>query len=332
MLPDELMGDSSLLAQMNGVCASTGGSVVALKEVPHEDVSSLRRHRPVRAGRRRRRDRRSRDLVEKPPIDEAPSDFVIIGRYVLTPDVFDEIAAGRVGRARRDPAHRRPAGPGRRARRSTASSAASTASTPARRSASSTAAIELGLRDPELRPGPRGSSSPTSLARTRLIATRSAAEAAGLVERPRRTRRRRTRSPRRRRVTRRSAPPAVGDALVAARRRRRRRASRRRSSTHRQLGAVADLERQAADRQRGRERRARQLDVDAPSRSGRWAPFISPQRPWPSVPSHRSGSSRSRNSRNWRTCHVGDSRSTYCTRSRPTCAARRPRPRSPTAA
>ena len=38
-----------------------------------------------------------RDLVEKPPIDEAPSDLVIIGRYVLTPDVFGEIAAGRVG-------------------------------------------------------------------------------------------------------------------------------------------------------------------------------------------------------------------------------------------
>ena len=34
LLPDELMGDSSLLAHMNGVCASTGGSVVALKECP----------------------------------------------------------------------------------------------------------------------------------------------------------------------------------------------------------------------------------------------------------------------------------------------------------
>jgi UTP--glucose-1-phosphate uridylyltransferase len=31
------------------------------------------------------------DLVEKPPRDEAPSDYILIGRYVLTPDVFDEI-------------------------------------------------------------------------------------------------------------------------------------------------------------------------------------------------------------------------------------------------
>ena len=40
MLPDELMGSSALLAQMNGVCASTGGSVVAVVNVPREQVSS----------------------------------------------------------------------------------------------------------------------------------------------------------------------------------------------------------------------------------------------------------------------------------------------------
>ena len=37
LLPDELMGSSSLLAHMNGVCISSGGSVVALKQVPRED-------------------------------------------------------------------------------------------------------------------------------------------------------------------------------------------------------------------------------------------------------------------------------------------------------
>jgi UTP--glucose-1-phosphate uridylyltransferase len=34
---------------------------------------------------------RIRDMVEKPPLAEAPSDLAIIGRYVLTPDIFDEI-------------------------------------------------------------------------------------------------------------------------------------------------------------------------------------------------------------------------------------------------
>jgi len=32
-----------------------------------------------------------RDMVEKPPFQEAPSDLAIIGRYILTPDIFDEI-------------------------------------------------------------------------------------------------------------------------------------------------------------------------------------------------------------------------------------------------
>ena len=90
LLPDELMGDSSLRAQMNGVCASTGGSVVGVKQVPRDQVSSygvLAPSAPI--------DDDGvipvRDLVEKPPVDEAPSEYIIIGRYVLTPDVFDEI-------------------------------------------------------------------------------------------------------------------------------------------------------------------------------------------------------------------------------------------------
>ena len=69
---------------------------MALKEVPHEEVGRYGVIAPtgpvdadgvVPIG----------DMVEKPPVDEAPSDLIIIGRYVLTPDVFDEIAAGRIG-------------------------------------------------------------------------------------------------------------------------------------------------------------------------------------------------------------------------------------------
>jgi UTP--glucose-1-phosphate uridylyltransferase len=90
MLPDELMGDSSLLAHMNGVCVSSGGSVVGLKRVPMDEVSAYGVIDPlspvdpdgvVAIG----------GMVEKPPADEAPSDLIIIGRYVLTPDVFEEI-------------------------------------------------------------------------------------------------------------------------------------------------------------------------------------------------------------------------------------------------
>jgi len=97
LLPDELMGDSSLLAQMNAVCAGTGGSVVGLKQVPMDEVSAygvVDPAGPVNADGVVA----VRDLVEKPAMEDAPSDLILIGRYVLTPDVFDEIAKVAPGR------------------------------------------------------------------------------------------------------------------------------------------------------------------------------------------------------------------------------------------
>lgn len=38
-----------------------------------------------------------KDMVEKPPFKEAPSDLAIIGRYILTPDIFEEIERTRPG-------------------------------------------------------------------------------------------------------------------------------------------------------------------------------------------------------------------------------------------
>jgi UTP--glucose-1-phosphate uridylyltransferase len=90
LLPDELMGDSGLLAQMIDVCERTNGSVVGLKQVPAAEVSRYGVVAPVGEmdadgvvplG----------DMVEKPAADDAPSDLIIIGRYVLTNDVFDLI-------------------------------------------------------------------------------------------------------------------------------------------------------------------------------------------------------------------------------------------------
>ena len=97
MLPDEIMGSSALLAQMNGVCSSTGGSVVAVAEVPRHPVSSYGVIDP--SGDLSNDGVISvKDLVEKPPVDEAPSNYIITGRYVLTADAWGEIAALQPGR------------------------------------------------------------------------------------------------------------------------------------------------------------------------------------------------------------------------------------------
>jgi UTP--glucose-1-phosphate uridylyltransferase len=92
MLPDELMTSSAVLAQMNGVCVGTGGSVVAVVNVPREQVSSYGvidpagplTHDGVIP---------VRDLVEKPAPEDAPSNYILTGRYVLTADAWDEIDA-----------------------------------------------------------------------------------------------------------------------------------------------------------------------------------------------------------------------------------------------
>ena len=96
MLPDEIMSSSSLLAQMNGVCASTEGSVVAVAEVPRHEVSSYGVIDP--SGPMVDGVIPVKDLVEKPPVDEAPSNYIITGRYVLTADAWGEIEALTPGR------------------------------------------------------------------------------------------------------------------------------------------------------------------------------------------------------------------------------------------
>jgi hypothetical protein len=56
---------------------------------------------------------RVRDMVEKPAPEDAPSNLAIIGRYILTPDIFAD-RRNRAGQGRRDPDHRRPDEAGQR--------------------------------------------------------------------------------------------------------------------------------------------------------------------------------------------------------------------------
>jgi UTP--glucose-1-phosphate uridylyltransferase len=66
--------------------------VIAVHQVPREDISA---YGVIDGEPEGGEDRvyRIRDLVEKPTAEEAPSDLAIIGRYILTPDVFDALEA-----------------------------------------------------------------------------------------------------------------------------------------------------------------------------------------------------------------------------------------------
>jgi UTP--glucose-1-phosphate uridylyltransferase len=81
---------SPLLRQMIDAVDATGASVVALKAFGPAEISSYGvvdpSPEPAPDGLVR-----IRGLVEKPPADEAPSDLAIMGRYVLTPGIFDAL-------------------------------------------------------------------------------------------------------------------------------------------------------------------------------------------------------------------------------------------------
>ena len=90
---DVIDADPPAIKQLIDVFDRLGGPVLAVERVPREDISSygviaIEPNSSLGDGIYQ-----VRDLVEKPPIDEAPSDLAIIGRYVLTPDIFPVLAA-----------------------------------------------------------------------------------------------------------------------------------------------------------------------------------------------------------------------------------------------
>jgi UTP--glucose-1-phosphate uridylyltransferase len=95
VLGDDVMdAEPPALRQMIDVFERVKGPVVAVERVPESDVSSYGivdlQPDPITESfdPSGPRVHRIKDLVEKPPRDEAPSNLAIIGRYILTPDIF----------------------------------------------------------------------------------------------------------------------------------------------------------------------------------------------------------------------------------------------------
>ncbi|MGH2516550.1 MAG: UTP--glucose-1-phosphate uridylyltransferase GalU [Ktedonobacterales bacterium] len=88
LLGDDLVvnQDRPCLRQLMDVHERHGGCVLAAMRVPREQIN--RYGNIDSAGTVDPRTYRVRDLIEKPSPEEAPSDLAVIGRYVLTPDVF----------------------------------------------------------------------------------------------------------------------------------------------------------------------------------------------------------------------------------------------------
>ncbi|WP_299196076.1 UTP--glucose-1-phosphate uridylyltransferase GalU [uncultured Erythrobacter sp.] len=88
-LPDELMigrkGGTGCMKQMVDAYDEVGGNVISVLEVPEEEVSS---YGVIDPGASNGALTEVRGLVEKPPREEAPSNKIISGRYILQPEVM----------------------------------------------------------------------------------------------------------------------------------------------------------------------------------------------------------------------------------------------------
>ena len=90
LLPDDLvLSETPCLKQLADAYAETGGNVVAVTEVPHDQTN---KYGILKIGADDGRMVEVLGLVEKPKPADAPSNLSVIGRYVLLPEVLDHLS------------------------------------------------------------------------------------------------------------------------------------------------------------------------------------------------------------------------------------------------
>jgi UTP--glucose-1-phosphate uridylyltransferase len=86
---DIVSGEESCLSQMIKVFEKYGDPVIALDEVPRNQVSQ---YGIVKAKKISENVFEIEDIVEKPSPEKAPSNLAIVGKYIITPGVFEELS------------------------------------------------------------------------------------------------------------------------------------------------------------------------------------------------------------------------------------------------
>jgi UTP--glucose-1-phosphate uridylyltransferase len=96
LLPDDLIWNRGpgALKQMADVAQATGASVIAVQDVPRDQTSS---YGIVATESFQNRQGRITGIVEKPMPEVAPSTLAVVGRYVLSPRIFELLESTRPG-------------------------------------------------------------------------------------------------------------------------------------------------------------------------------------------------------------------------------------------
>ena len=95
LFPDDLLlGKRPVVAQLIDAYGECGGSLIAVHEVDRQDIPQYGIVDPSGEGN----PARLRGIVEKPAIEDAPSNLGVVGRYILSPTIFEHIDRIRPGK------------------------------------------------------------------------------------------------------------------------------------------------------------------------------------------------------------------------------------------
>ncbi len=86
---DVISSKEPALQQISNIFKTSGKPVLSLYSLPDEKLPS---YGVARVEKIANRHYKVEEIVEKPPIDKLPSNFALVGKYILTPEVFDYLA------------------------------------------------------------------------------------------------------------------------------------------------------------------------------------------------------------------------------------------------
>jgi len=89
LLPDDLFfSKNSCLSQLSSIFLSTNASTIAVNKI---DKENIHKYGVIKPGKEKNEAILIDDIIEKPLVEDAPSDIAVCGRYIFTSTIFDHL-------------------------------------------------------------------------------------------------------------------------------------------------------------------------------------------------------------------------------------------------
>ena len=89
LLPDDLFfSKKSCLSQLSSIFLNTNASTIAVNKI---DKNNIHKYGVIKPGKEKNEAILIDDIIEKPLVEEAPSDIAVCGRYIFTSTIFDHL-------------------------------------------------------------------------------------------------------------------------------------------------------------------------------------------------------------------------------------------------